>query len=78
MQRLKSRPRDSDAHAQSRIRDFSLTRAMHLPTFETSGMVLLKRFTLANDNGTVTHVFYPVFPPNRSASDVVRWLSDRP
>lgn len=52
-----------------------LTRAMNLPTFETSGMTLLKRFTLVIDDGTVAHVFYPVFPPDRSASDVVAWLS---
>jgi peroxiredoxin len=51
-----------------------LTRAMNLPTFETSGMTLLKRFTLVIDNGTVSHVFYPVFPPDRSASDVIQWL----
>jgi hypothetical protein len=36
-----------------------LTRAMKLPTFETSGMTLLKRFTLVIDDGAVTHVFYP-------------------
>jgi peroxiredoxin len=54
-----------------------LTRAMHLPTFETSGMTLLKRFTLVIRDGTVEHVFYPVFPPDRSASDVVAWLSQR-
>jgi peroxiredoxin len=48
---------------------------MKLPTFETSGMMLLKRFTLVIDDGTVTHVFYPVFPPDRSASDVVEWLA---
>jgi peroxiredoxin len=54
-----------------------LTRAMHLPTFETSGMTLLKRFTLVLKDGTVEHVFYPVFPPDRSASDVVAWLSQR-
>jgi peroxiredoxin len=47
---------------------------MNLPTFETSGMTLLKRFTLVIDDGTVEHVFYPVFPPDRSASDVVEWL----
>jgi peroxiredoxin len=52
-----------------------LTRAMNLPTFETSRMTLLKRFTLVIDDGTVEHVFYPVFPPDRSASDVVEWLS---
>jgi peroxiredoxin len=55
----------------------TLTRAMHLPTFETSGMTLLKRFTLAIHNGTVEHVFYPVFPPDRNAVDVIRWLAHR-
>jgi peroxiredoxin len=48
-----------------------LTRAMVLPIFETGGMTLLKRFTLVIDNGRVEHVFYPVFPPDRSASDVI-------
>src|SRR4029079_10833359 len=52
-----------------------LSRAMNLPTFETSGMTLLKRFTLVIGDGVVTHVFYPVFPPDRSATDVVDWLS---
>jgi peroxiredoxin len=54
-----------------------LTRAMNLPTFETSGMTLLKRVTLVIDDGMVEHVFYPVFPPDRSASDVVEWLSQK-
>ena len=53
----------------------TLTRAMKLPTFETSGMTLLKRVTLVIDDSTVTHVFYPVFPPDRSANDVIAWLS---
>jgi peroxiredoxin len=52
-----------------------LTRAMNLPTFETSGMTLLKRFTMVIDDGKVTHVFYPVFPPDRNATDVVEWLT---
>jgi peroxiredoxin len=55
----------------------TLARAMNLPTFETSGMTLLKRFTLVIDDGTIDHVFYPVFPPDRSASDVIEWLSQR-
>jgi peroxiredoxin len=55
-----------------------LTRAMNLPTFETQGMTLLKRFTLIIDEGTVKHVFYPVFPPDRSAADVIAWLSKNP
>ena len=52
-----------------------LTAAMGLPTFETSGMTFLKRFTLVISDGMVEHVFYPVFPPDRSASDVVEWFS---
>lgn len=52
-----------------------LARAMRLPTFETNGMVLLKRLTLALRDGAVERVFYPVFPPDRSAADVVAWLS---
>lgn len=53
---------------------FHLTRAMRLPTFETSGMTLLKRLALVIDNGTIEHVFYPVFPPDRNAGDVIKWL----
>ena len=49
--------------------------ALGLPTFEAGGMTLLKRCTLVVDDGRVTHVFYPVFPPDRNASDVIAWLS---
>jgi peroxiredoxin len=56
----------------------ALGRAMQLPTFQTSGMTLLKRFTLVIDDGVVTHVFYPVFPPDRSAAEVVEWLARKP
>jgi peroxiredoxin len=51
-----------------------LSTAMSLPIFEASGMTLFKRFTLVIDDGVVRHVFYPVFPPDRSANDVVIWL----
>jgi len=56
----------------------TLTRSMNFPTFEASGITLLKRFTLIIDDGTVSRVFYPVFPPDRSATDVINWLSARP
>jgi peroxiredoxin len=56
----------------------ALSRAMKLPTFQTSGMTLLKRFTLVIDDGVIKHVFYPVFPPDRSAAEVVEWLSREP
>ena len=51
-----------------------LTRAMNLPLIETEGMTLLKRFTLLIRDGTVEHVFYPVFPADRSAADVADTL----
>jgi peroxiredoxin len=53
----------------------ALAHALGLPTFETSGMTLLKRLTLVVRDGTIEHVFYPVFPPDRNAGDVVAWLS---
>jgi peroxiredoxin len=37
-------------------------------------MVLLKRLTMIVDDGRVTKVFYPVFPPDRSADEVLDWL----
>jgi peroxiredoxin len=52
----------------------AFTKAAGLPTFETSGMVLLKRLTMVVDDGRVTMVFYPVFPPDRSANEVLDWL----
>ncbi|WP_046864178.1 peroxiredoxin [Microvirga massiliensis] len=56
---------------------FALTKAMRLPTFETAGMTLLKRLTLVIEDGVVDHVFYPVFPPDRNATDVLAWLANR-
>jgi peroxiredoxin len=55
----------------------TLTAALRLPTFETSGMTLLKRLTLVIRDAKIEHVFYPVFPPDRNASDVIAWLSAR-
>lgn len=49
--------------------------ALRLPTFETGGMTLLKRLTLVIDDGAIAQVFYPVFPPDRNAHDVVAWLA---
>ncbi|MGA7664960.1 MAG: redoxin family protein, partial [Pseudolabrys sp.] len=52
----------------------ALTQALKLPTFSTAGMTLLKRMALVIDDGTITKVFYPVFPPDKSADEVVAWL----
>ena len=50
------------------------TAALGLPTFETSGMTLIKRITLVIDDGRITRVFYPVFPPDRHAAEVLHEL----
>ena len=55
-----------------------LSGALRLPTFQTSGMTLLMRLTLVIYEGKIEHVFYPVFPPDRNASDVIAWLAARP
>src|SRR5271169_6670035 len=55
----------------------TLTGALRLPTFQTSGMTLLKRLTLVILDGKIEYVFYPVFPPDRNASDVIAWLAAR-
>lgn len=52
-----------------------LTKALRLPTFQTSGMTLLKRMALVIRDGKIEHVFYPVFPPDQNASDVIAWLA---
>jgi len=52
----------------------SLTTALWLPTFTTSGMTLLKRMALVIDDGKITKVFYPVFPPDKNAAEVIAWL----
>jgi len=49
-------------------------RALKLPTFEVVGMTLLKRITLVLFRGEVEHVFYPVFPPDQNARQVLDWL----
>ena len=54
--------------------NFALTRALKLPTFAVAGMTLLKRMALIIDDGVITKVFYPVFPPDKNAEEVIAWL----
>ncbi len=54
--------------------DFLLTEAMRLPTFEYERSRLIKRLTVVVIEGVIRKIFYPVFPPNRNAEDVVVWL----
>src|SRR3954466_929305 len=55
-----------------------LTEALQLPTMEVVGLTLIKRLALMVDDARITHVFYPVFPPDRNAGDVLDWLKANP
>ena len=52
----------------------AFARALNMPTFSVAGMMLLKRMALVIDDGVIDKVFYPVFPPDQNAADVVAWL----
>ena len=58
--------------------EFRLCDALRLPTFDVDRMRLVKRLTLIARSGRIEHVFYPVFPPNESADQVLHWLRDHP
>ena len=57
--------------------ELRLGAALGLTTFEFGGHELYKRVTLVAERGTIAKVFYPVFPPDRNAADVVAWLEGR-
>jgi peroxiredoxin len=56
----------------------ALARALRLPTMEVAGLTLIKRLALVIDDAKVVQVFYPVFPPDRNAGDVLAWLTAHP
>ncbi|MDQ3703858.1 MAG: peroxiredoxin [Chloroflexota bacterium] len=58
--------------------NLAFTGALRLPTFEFEGAKLLKRVTLILRDGVIEHVFYPVFPPDENAGEVVAWLANSP
>ncbi|KOV68756.1 MerR family transcriptional regulator [Streptomyces sp. MMG1121] len=55
-----------------------LADALDLPTFEADGTRLFKRLTLVVRDSVVEHVFYPVFPPDEHAEQVLNWLRANP
>jgi len=61
------------ADPELRLRD-----ALRLPTFEIAGHTLYKRLAWIARGGLIVKVFYPVFPPDRNAGDVVDWLRRNP
>jgi peroxiredoxin len=54
-----------------------LGAALRLPMFEIEGLTLHKRLTLVAEDARIVKVFYPVFPPDANAADVLRWLQAR-
>lgn len=56
----------------------TLARALSLPTMDVAGRTLLKRLTWIAEDGVIAKVFYPVFPPDRNAADVLAWLTEHP
>ncbi len=55
----------------------ALARALSLPAMEVRGQTLLKRLTMVIEEGRIAALFYPVFPPDRNAADVLAWLEAR-
>ena len=56
----------------------ALVDALGLPTFTIAGMTLYRRLTMIVTGGVIEHVFYPVFPPDRHAQQVLEWLRAHP
>jgi peroxiredoxin len=54
--------------------ELRLAEALGLPTFEVAGMTLYKRLSLIIRDGLIAKTFYPVFPPDRNAAEVLAWL----
>ena len=55
-----------------------LAALLELPTFETSGMRLYRRLTLVIVDAAIEHAFYPIFPPDSHAAEVLAWLRANP
>lgn len=55
-----------------------VARSLDLPTFHIEGDDYLKRVTLVVSNGRIEHVFYPIFPPDEHASEVLEWVAATP
>ena len=56
----------------------AFARALDLPTFEVEGMTMIRRLTLVALDGAIEKVFYPVFPPDQAAEQVIVWMLGHP
>ncbi len=58
--------------------ELRFARSLDLPIFEVEGSLMIRRLTLVVTEGIVDHVFYPVFPPDKAAEEVIVWLLAHP
>ncbi|KAH3911468.1 hypothetical protein HBI56_103590 [Parastagonospora nodorum] len=58
-------------------KELAFAEALKLPTFEWQGKQLIKRLALAVEDAKIIHVWYPVFPPDSNAKEVLNWLALR-
>ncbi|MFF3653715.1 thioredoxin domain-containing protein [Streptomyces olivochromogenes] len=80
---LSSQPREYQRELAERLRlpfailsdtGLALHEALDLPTFTAGGRTLYRRLTMIVNRGAIEHVFYPVFPPDQHAGEVIDWL----
>jgi peroxiredoxin len=55
--------------------NLAFAKALKLPTFKWQDKTLIKRLALAIEGAKIIHVWYPVFPPDSNAKEVVKWLA---
>jgi peroxiredoxin len=84
---LSSQPTGYQAEAVERLHlpfamlsdeHLALAGALGLPTFSVDGMTLYRRLTMIITGGVIEHVFYPIFPPDQHAQEVLDWLRAHP
>jgi peroxiredoxin len=57
---------------------FAFIDVLEIPTFDHNGRRFVRRLTMVLEDGRIDHVFYPVFPPDKSPDQVLDWLRSRP
>jgi peroxiredoxin len=84
---LSSQPTGYQAEAVERLHlpfamlsdeHLALAGALGLPTFSVDGVTLYRRLTMIITGGVIEHVFYPIFPPDQHAQEVLDWLRAHP
>ena len=80
---LSSQPSDYQLELKNRLHlpfdllsdsDFQLKNTLNLPVFKAAELLLYKRLTIIAEQNIIQKVFYPIFPPNENAAQVIAWL----